>query len=63
MKEVFMSDRPDYDDPLPQHEVVTEFPEKIDDEPIEDDDELIPDPTREWLNLKPPVGGFLLSYM
>ncbi|WP_428945493.1 hypothetical protein ACQK5W_05395 [Pantoea sp. FN060301] len=33
-----MTERPDYDDPLPHHEVVTEFPEKEDDVPMGDDE-------------------------
>ncbi|WLS77115.1 hypothetical protein Q3V30_11490 [Erwinia pyri] len=43
-----MSEHPDYDDPLPQHEVVTEFPEQEDVVPDEEvEGEKIRDPFRE----------------
>ncbi|MDW8846365.1 hypothetical protein SD961_10765 [Erwinia sp. MMLR14_017] len=43
-----MSERPDYDDPIPHHEVVTEFPDQEEDEPDEEDEgEKIRDPYRE----------------
>jgi len=43
-----MSERPDFDDPLPHHEVVTEFPDKKEDQPDEENEgEEIRDPYRE----------------
>lgn len=42
-----MSEKPDYDDPIPHHEVVTEFPDKEEDEPGEDEAEKIRDPFQE----------------
>lgn len=42
-----MSERPDYDEPLPDDAEGEAMPEEDDEEYIEDDDELVPDPSEE----------------
>ena len=42
-----MSERPDYDEPLPDDAEGEAMPDEDDEDDIEDDDELVPDPSEE----------------